>query len=66
MQAGYRQMEEEIEKLTMQVTEQAEHRSGAQLLMKHPGVGPATALATDVFLGDAQRFVDGKSFEKLG
>jgi transposase len=57
----YRHMEEEIEKLTMQVAEQAEHRSGEQLLMTHPGVGPVTALATEVFLGDPQRFVDGKS-----
>ena len=65
LQAGYHQMEEEIEKLTMQVTEQAEHRSGAQLLMTHPGVGPVTALATDVFLGDPQRFVDGKSLDQL-
>src|SRR5262249_45259540 len=61
LQAMYRHMEEEIEKLTVQVAEQAEHRSGAQLLMTHPGVGPVTALATDVFLGDPQRFVDGKS-----
>ena len=59
--AGYRQREEEIEKRTMQVTEPAERRSGAQLLMTHPGVGPVTALATDVFLGDPQRFVDGQS-----
>jgi transposase len=29
--------------------------------MTHPGVGPVTALATDVFLGDAKRFVDGKT-----
>ncbi len=29
--------------------------------MTHPGVGPVTALATDVFLGDPQRFDDGKS-----
>jgi transposase len=29
--------------------------------MTHPGVGPLTALATDVFLGDPQRFDDGKS-----
>src|SRR5262245_6918366 len=27
----------------------------------HPGVGPVTALATDVFLGDPQRFADGKA-----
>jgi transposase len=28
--------------------------------MTHPGVGPITALATDVFLGDPTRFADGK------
>ena len=56
MQAQYRHMDAEIEKLTVQVAEQAEHRSGAQLLMTHPGVGPVTALATEVFLGDPQRF----------
>jgi Transposase IS116/IS110/IS902 family len=36
-------------------------RAGARLLLTHPGVGPATALATDVFLGDPQRFADGKA-----
>lgn len=29
--------------------------------MTHPGVGPVTALATEVFLGDPQRFTDGKA-----
>ena len=29
--------------------------------MTHPGVGPVTALATDVFLGDPSRFPDGKA-----
>jgi transposase len=29
--------------------------------MTHPGVGPITALATDVFLGDPLRFTDGKA-----
>src|SRR5215813_10623207 len=29
--------------------------------MTHPGVGPVTALATEVFLGDPQRFADGKA-----
>jgi transposase len=29
--------------------------------MTHPGVGPITALATEVFLGDAARFADGKA-----
>ena len=29
--------------------------------MTHPGVGPVTALATEVFLGDPSRFADGKA-----
>jgi len=29
--------------------------------MTHPGVGHVTALATEVFLGDPSRFVDGKA-----
>ena len=61
LQALYRKMEEDIEQLTAQVAEQAEQRSGARLLLTHPGVGPVTALATDVFLGDPQRFADGKA-----
>ena len=61
LQTMYRKMEEEIENLTEQVAEQAKQRCGAQLLMTHPGVGPVTALATDVFLGDPQRFTDGKA-----
>ena len=36
-------------------------RARATLLMTHPGVGPVTALATDVFLGDPSRFADGKA-----
>ena len=41
--------------------EQALQRSGAKLLVTHPGVGPVTALATDVFLGDPARFEYGKA-----
>src|SRR5467141_2086209 len=40
---------------------QACGRAGARLLMTHPGVGPVTALATEVFLGDPARFTDGKT-----
>src|ERR1700752_5233068 len=58
LQTMYRKMEEEIENLTEQVAEQAKQRSGARLLMTHPGVGPVTALATDVFLGNPRRFAD--------
>jgi len=61
LQAMYKKMEEEIETLTQQVAEQAEQRSGARRLMTHPGVGPVTALATDVFLGNPKRFLDGKA-----
>ena len=61
LQAMYGKMESEIANLTQQVEEQAGHRAGAQRLMTHPGVGPVTALATDVFLGDPKRFVDGKA-----
>lgn len=61
LQAMYGRMEAEIEKLTQQVAEQAENRSRARLLMTHPGVGPVTALATEVFLGDPRRFADGKA-----
>src|SRR5262245_55130302 len=61
LQAMYSTMESEIAKLTQQVAEQAERRSTARRLLTHPGVGPVTALATDVFLGDAKRFADGKA-----
>ena len=61
LQAMYVKFESDIEKLNQRVEEQAGQRSGATLLMTHPGVGPVTALATDVFLGDAKRFADGKT-----
>ena len=61
LQEMYRKMEEEIESLTQRVAEQAVQRCGARLLMTHPGVGPVTALATEVFLGDPRRFIDGKA-----
>ena len=61
LQAMYQKMASDIETLNQRVQEQAGHRSGARLLMTHPGVGPITALATDVFLGDPTRFPDGKA-----
>ena len=61
LQAMYARFEAEIEQLNQQVLEQAGQRPTAGLLMTHPGVGPITALATDVFLGDAKRFRDGKA-----
>ena len=61
LQALYVKFEGEIEKLNQRVEEQACERPGARLLMTHPGVGPVTALATEVFLGDPTRFADGKA-----
>src|ERR1700736_4435449 len=61
LQAMYKKFEAEIEKLNQRVEEQACGRAGARLLMTHPGVGPITALATEVFLGDPARFADSKA-----
>jgi transposase len=61
LQAMYVKFESDIERLNKRVEEQAGERPGARLLMTHPGVGPVTALATDVFLGDPKRFTDGKA-----
>ena len=61
LQAIYGKFQAEVEKLNQRVEEQACKRPGARLLMTHPGVGPITALATDVFLGDPTRFADGKA-----
>jgi len=60
LQAMYVKFEAEIKKLNQRVEQQARERSGARLLMTHPGVGPITALATDVFLGDPSRFANSK------
>jgi transposase len=57
----YQQLQTEIDELDKTVAGCAEQRPRAHLLMSHPGVGPITALATEVFLGDAARFVDGKA-----
>jgi len=61
LQAMYAKFEAEIEQLNERVLERAGERPTAGLLMTHPGVGPITALATDVFLGDPKRFRDGKA-----
>lgn len=61
LQALYREMQAQIEELDKRVMDQASQRLGSKLLMTHPGVGPVTALATDVFLGDPARFADGKA-----
>ena len=57
----YPGLQESIDALDQQVSEQAQQRPQARRLMTHPGVGPVTALATEVFLGDPRRFADGKA-----
>lgn len=57
----YQRLQREIDVLDRQVTEVAEKRPLSRLLMTHPGVGPITALATEVYVGDASRFPDGKA-----
>jgi transposase len=57
----YGKLQAQIEELDERVSNRACERAGAKLLLTHPGVGPVTALATDVFLGDPARFADGKA-----
>jgi transposase len=61
LQALYRHLSGQIDDLDVRVANQARQRRRSHLLMTHPGVGPVTALATDVFLGDAARFADGRA-----
>lgn len=61
LQTLYRTLSTKIDELDERVQDQALQRSGAKLLLSHPGVGPVTALATDVFLGDPARFEDSKA-----
>jgi transposase len=55
------QLQQSIDRLDRQVEQQAQQRPQACRLMTHPGVGPVTALATEVFLGDPRRFPNGKA-----
>ena len=57
----YRELQNQIDDLDRKVSQQAGQRPQARRLMTHPGVGPITALATEVFLGDPARFADGKA-----
>jgi transposase len=52
----YTQLEKRIQQLDKQVETEAQQRPRARRLLTHPGVGPVTALATEVFLGDPTRF----------
>jgi transposase len=61
LQSLYRQLEQQIADLNQKVEELAWLRPQAKRLMTHPGVEPITALATETFLGEPKRFVDGKA-----
>jgi transposase len=61
LQALYQHLCEQVTDLDRRVLAQVEQRPRARQLMTHPGVGPVTALATEVFLGDPSRFLDGKA-----
>ena len=56
----YPQLQGSIDELERRVREEVQHRPQARRLMTHPGVGPITALATEVFLGDPWRFADSR------
>jgi len=55
----YVQLQKRIQELDKEVEVQARQRPQARRLLTHPGVGAVTALATDVFLGDPNRFATG-------
>jgi hypothetical protein len=57
----YGKLQAEIGELDELVMHHVQQRPGAKVLMTHPGVGPVTAFATDVFLGDPARFENGKA-----
>jgi transposase len=61
LQALYVYLTQQIDELDQRVRTHAQERPQAVRLMTHPGVGPVTALATEVFLGDPARFADGKA-----
>jgi transposase len=55
-----RSLEEQIRPLDRAVAEAAQHNPNARLLMTQPGVGPITALAFVLTIGDVGRFPRGK------
>ena len=57
----YVPLQQRIQELDGQVEKQVQQRPQALRLLTHPGVGPVTALATEVFLGDPSRFANGKN-----
>ena len=54
------QLNPKIEELSQAIEQEAEKCPEAQRLMTHPGVGPLTALAFVLIIGQAERFQCGK------
>jgi transposase len=54
------QLDQQVEELDAAVTEAAKNDTRARLLMTQPGVGPITALAFAVTIGDAGRFAHSR------
>jgi transposase len=54
--ALYHHLDERIGELDGEVERQADTRERARRLRTHPGVGPVTALATDLIIGPTDRF----------
>jgi len=54
------QLNDSVEELSAALQQEAEKRAEARLLMTHPGVGPVTALAFVLIVGDPERFRCGK------
>jgi transposase len=50
LQALYQHLQAHLDRLDDRVQQVANERARATLLMTHPGVGPVTALATEVFV----------------
>jgi transposase len=61
LQALLAHLNHQIQQVHARVETEARRRPVASRLMTHPGVGPVTALATEVFLGDPARFADAKA-----
>ena len=57
----YPRLQESIDELDREVSQQAQNHPAARRFLTHPGVGPITALAIEVFLGDSLRFSDGRA-----
>ena len=53
-------LDEQIRQLSQKVEAEARQRAAARLLMTHPGVGPQTALAFVLTIGEVERFANAK------